>query len=118
MAFEYYMAQSLLNKDIDGFISQTGRLRGLGYSRLPVHYEEAMLVYMTHTDKDIVPEGYEISRETIGRLSGYLDILNTYGNNRKKASQMLYTEYGGTFWYYLNYINLPDQNEASVPEKK
>ncbi len=118
MAFEYYMAEALLNRNIDSFVSQIGRLRELGYSRIPVHYEEAMLVYMSHTEKDIVPEGYALSRETIGRLSGYLDIINTYGGNRKKASQMLYPEYGGTYWYYLNFINLPDQNEASVPEKK
>jgi hypothetical protein len=118
MAFEYYMAEALLNRNIDSFVSQIGRLRELGYSRIPVHYEEAMLVYMSHTEKDIVPEGYELSRETIGRLSGYLDVLKTYGDNRKKASQMLFPEYGGTYWYYLNFINLPDQNEASVPAKK
>lgn len=108
MAFEYYMAETLLNRDIDRFILQTGRLRELGYPRIPVHYEEAMLVYMSHTDKDIVPEGYEISRETVLRLSGYLKLLNTYGNNRVKASQMLYPEYGGTYWYYLNFVNLPE----------
>ncbi len=118
MAFEYYMAQTLLDKNIDKFISQIGRLRELGYSRLPVHYEEAMLVYMTHSDKDIVPEGYSLSRETIGRLSGYVDIINTYGDNRKKASRMLFPKYGGTYWFYLNFINLPDQNEASAPAKK
>jgi hypothetical protein len=118
MAFEYYMAETLLNRDIDRFVSQIGRLRELGYSRIPVHYEEAMLVYMSHTEKDIVPEGYALSRETIGRLSGYLDILKTYGDNRKKASRMLYPEYGGTYWFYLNFVNLPDQNEASVPARK
>jgi hypothetical protein len=118
MAFEYYMAQNLLDKNIDGFIAQLGRLRELGYSRIPVHYEEAMLVYMSHTDKDIAPEGYALSRETIGRLSGYLDIINKYGNDRKKAARMLYPEYGGTYWFYLNFINLTEKNETSVPEKR
>jgi hypothetical protein len=118
MAFEYYMAQNLLNKNIDKFISQIDRLKELGYTRIPVHYEEAMIVYMRHSDKDIVPEGYSLSRETIGRLSGYIDIINTYGDNRKKAAQMLYPEYGGTYWFYLNFVNLPDQNNASASAKK
>jgi hypothetical protein len=118
MAFEYYMAQNLLNKNIDRFISQIDKLKELGYTRIPVHYEEAMLVYMSHSDKDIVPEGYSLSRETIGRLSGYIDIINTYGDNRKKAAQMLYPEYGGTYWFYLNFVNLPDQNNASASAKK
>jgi hypothetical protein len=118
MAFEYYMAQTLLDKNIDGFIAQLGRLRELGYSRIPVHYEEAMLVYMSHTDKDIAPEGYTLSRETIGRLSGYLGIINKYGNDRKKAARMLYPEYGGTYWFYLNFVNLTEKNDNSVTEKR
>jgi hypothetical protein len=118
MAFEYYMAQNLLNKNIDGFVSQIGRLRELGYTHIPVHYEEAMLVYMSHSEKDIVPAGYSLSRETIGLLSGYVEIINNYGNNRNKTSQMLFPKYGGTYWYYLNFFNLPDQNQVSVPAKK
>ncbi len=118
MAFEYYMAQVLLNKDIDNFAANISKLRELGYSRIPVQYEEAMLVYMKHTGKNIVPAGYTISRETLSRLSGYLEILNTYGSDRRKSSQMLFREYGGTYWFYLNFVNLPDENNASASAKK
>jgi hypothetical protein len=118
MAFEYYMAQVLLNKDIDNFAANISKLRELGYSRIPVQYEEAMLVYMKHTGKNIVPVGYSISRETLSRLSGYLEILNTYGSDRRKSSQMLFREYGGTYWFYLNFVNLPDENNASASAKK
>ncbi len=103
MAFEYYMAQSLLNKDIDRFAAGLSKLRELGFLRLPVNYEEAILVYMSHSKKNIIPEGYSISRETVSRLSGYLKIMNNCGNDRRKAFQMLYPDYRGTYWFYLNF---------------
>ena len=106
MAFEYLMAQKLLVKDIDGFVSLTGRIAELGFKRIPVHYEEAMLLYMNHTGRNIVPEGYSISRETIDRFSAYFRALNNIGSDRKKASQILFRDYGGTYWYYLNFINV------------
>jgi Family of unknown function (DUF6057) len=110
MAFEYYMAYLLLNKDLDAFTANIGRIKELGYTRIPVHYEEALLVYMSHVKKNIVPAGYEISRETISRLSGYLKILNSSGNNRQLAAKSLFKTYGGTYWFYLNFVNLPDQS--------
>jgi len=109
MAFEYYMAWLLLNKDLNAFAANVYRIRDLGYRYIPVHYEEAMLAYMSHAKKDIVPVGYEISRATIDRLSGYLKTYNSAGGNRNLAARSLFKLYGGTFWFYLNFINLPNQ---------
>jgi hypothetical protein len=105
MAFEYFMASKLLNKDIDGFVSMIPRLRDLGYQRIPAHYEEAMIVYMNHTGKNIVPSGYTISRETMEKLSGFAGAISKYGNNRSSAAKMLFHDYGGTYWYYLSFTN-------------
>lgn len=104
MAFEYYMASLMLNKDLDAFASNVYRLGDLGYSYIPVHYEEAMLAYMDHTKKNIVPAGYSISRETLIRLSGYLEIYNS-ARDRNSAARSLYKEYGGTYWFYMNFVN-------------
>jgi len=104
MAFEYYMASLMLNKDLDAFASNVYRLGDLGYSYIPVHYEEAMLAYMDHTKKNIVPAGYSISRETLMRLSGYLEIYNST-RDRNSAARSLYKEYGGTYWFYMNFVN-------------
>lgn len=117
MAFEYYMAWLLLNRDLDTFAANVYRLKDLGYSRIPVHYEEAMLVYMSHTKKNIVPEGYKISAETINHLSGYLKIVNSSGSNMRLASQSLFKNYGGTYWFYLNFVNISGQREAANTAK-
>ncbi len=104
MAFEYYMAYLLLSRDLDNFAENVFRLKDLGYSCIPVHYEEAMLAYMDHTKKNIVPAGYSISRETLRRLSGYLEIYNSAAD-RNLAARSLYKNYGGTYWFYLNFVN-------------
>jgi hypothetical protein len=112
MAFEYYMAWLLLNKDLDTFADNIYRIKELGYSHIPVHYEEAMLAYMDHTKKNIIPAGYQISQETLRRLSGYLQIYNSSGNDRRRTAQSLFKNYGGTYWFYMNFFNLQDQRDA------
>jgi hypothetical protein len=108
MAFEYYMASLLLNRDLDAFAANIFRIKDLGYSYIPAHYEEAMLVYMDHTKKNIVPDGYSISRETLKRLSGYLKIFNS-ARDRNQAARSLYKDYGGTYWFYMNFVNIAEQ---------
>jgi hypothetical protein len=112
MAFEYYMAWLLLNKDLDTFADNIYRIKELGYSHIPVHYEEAMLAYMDHTKKNIIPDGYQISQQTLNRLSGYLTIYNSSGNDRRRTAQSLFKNYGGTYWFYMNFFNLQDQRDA------
>jgi hypothetical protein len=108
MAFEYYMASLLLNRDLDAFAGNIFRIKDLGYSYIPVHYEEAMLAYMDHTKKNIVPDGYSISSETLKRLSGYLKIFNS-ARDRNQAARSLYKDYGGTYWFYMNFVNITEQ---------
>jgi Family of unknown function (DUF6057) len=105
MAFEYYMASLLLTRDLDKFAENIFRLKDLGYSSIPVHYEEAMLAYMDHTKKNIVPEGYSIRRETIDRLSGFVEIINS-SSSRNSAARSLYRDYGGTYWFYMNFATV------------
>jgi hypothetical protein len=117
MAFEYYMAWLLLNKDLDAFASNIYRIKDLGYSYIPVHFEEAILAYISHTKKNIVPEGYEISRETLNRLSGFVKIFNSSGNDRRRVAQSLSRNYGGTYWFYLNFFNINDQRDDAKASK-
>lgn len=106
MSFEYYMASLLLNKDLDRFVMELYRLKELGYSNIPVHYEEAMLAYMDQTKKNIVPSGYSISSETLIRLSAFINTFNSSGSDRNLAARSLYKDFGGTYWFYLNFANI------------
>jgi len=109
MAYEYFMASLLLDKNITAFISYITSLKSYHFKEIPVHYEEAMLVYMSQTQKNIVPEGYKIRETTI---RSFKDYSNDYSNARSSISgdlnlmaQKLYKNYGKTYWYYLHFTN-------------
>ncbi len=103
MAFEYQMAGFLLNKDIAGFASNIYRLKELGYRKIPVNYEEALLFSMTFFKKNLVPEGYSIRPETIQRKNDYIAQISRCGGDRDMAARELRKQFGHTCWYYLHF---------------
>lgn len=106
MAFEYMMASFLLTKNMNGFAANIYRLKELGYDRIPVHFEEAIIIFTGVTKKNIVPEGYAISQATQQRFHAYAEILNMYGDNMNMAVKALNRDFGNTFWFYMQFINL------------
>lgn len=106
MAFEYFMSSMLLEKNLGGFASNIYRIKELEYKFIPVHYEEAILVYMHYSKKNIIPEGYSISKTTLTNFFEYVNMVTSFGNNRKLAADKMYRKYGKTFWYYLEFSNL------------
>lgn len=108
MAFEYMMASFLLTKNMNGFAANINRLKELGYDRIPVHFEEAIIIFTGVTKKDIVPEGYAISQATQQRFHTYAEILNMYRDNMDMAVKALNRDFGNTFWFYMQFVN-PEQ---------
>lgn len=109
MVFEYLMSSLLLDKNLGGIVENIYRLKELGYKSIPVHYEEALLAYMSYTKKDVVPEGYVIRMDTRNRLSDYASMINSFGDNTNAAARAMYGKYGKTYWYYLTFINNQSQ---------
>jgi hypothetical protein len=109
MVFEYLMASFLLDKNLEGFAANIYRVKDLGYKTLPVHYEEALIAYMSYANIDVVPEGYTISQATRNWLSDYAATIYTYGNNIDLAAREMYSKFGKTYWYYLKFINSQSQ---------
>jgi hypothetical protein len=109
MAYEYLMASLLLDKNLTAFTSYITSLKSFHFKELPVHYEEAMLVYMSQIQMNIVPEGYKIRETTI---RSFKDYFNDYSNARSSFSgdlnlmaRKLNKNYSKTYWYYLNFTN-------------
>jgi len=109
MVFEYFMASLLLDKNLGDFAANIYRLKELGYRSIPVHYEEALLAYMSLAKKNIVPEGYTIAPATRNRLSDYAGTIYSFGSNAKMAAREMYSKFGKTYWYYLEFINIQPQ---------
>jgi hypothetical protein len=105
MAFEYNMAYMLLDKNLKGFAENIYRLKELGYKSIPVHFEEALLAYMSYTKENVVPEGYSISLTTQKLFNEYAKMFFSFNGNPEKSARALYSKFGSTYWYYLKFIN-------------
>jgi hypothetical protein len=105
MAYEYLLASLLLDRNIDDFVKVVPDLKNYGYSRLPLHIEEAMIFYNFYERKNIIPPGYSIRQETINKFNDYARIYSMYRNNRQVAAYELRKKYGNTYWYYLQFPN-------------
>lgn len=103
MAFEYWMASCLLSRNLDGIAAQIGRLGELGYDRIPVHYEEALLLYNGLNKTAFVPEGFSISQDTRDRFHRYATVFAANRHSLEKASKALHKDFGQTFWYYMQF---------------
>jgi len=103
MAFEYFMSSLLLEKDINTFAANIYRLREFDFKEIPVHYEEALMVYMAGAKTNIVPEGYTIRESTKQRFNDYLKTYASYSGDPDLVSQYLSKRFGKTFWFYLQF---------------
>jgi hypothetical protein len=95
----------LLDKNIDGFARAILRLKNYGYTRLPVHIEEALLFYNFYKRQNVIPEGFSFRPETITRFNAYATAYTKFRSDRAAASYVLKKKYGNTYWYYLQFIN-------------
>jgi hypothetical protein len=103
-AFEYKIAFMLLKKNYNGIAHELPKFEKFGFTRLPVHIEEAAIA-LAVSNKGKLPEmGHlSISKSTEQRWGQYLSILQQYGNDVKSAEPALKRRFVDTFWYYVFY---------------
>jgi hypothetical protein len=105
MAYEYYLANLLLSKDMATFAKEISRLKELGYKDIPVHFEEAILWYIGYSKQNIIPEGYGIRNSTLQRFKAYTYAYSAYKGSAELRAQSMVKEFGTTFWFYFHFIN-------------
>jgi hypothetical protein len=100
MAYQYLMAFYLINKDLGNFMNRVPMMNDLGYTSIPVGYQEAiMYVIGLTTENPMKNVPYQISNDTKLRMQAYANIYTS----RKDAQEILRKSYSGTYWYYLHY---------------
>jgi hypothetical protein len=111
MAFEYLMAFYLLSGNLSQFANEIGRLKDLGYTEIPRHYQEALLLYIAVSGKRDISslKGYKIDGKIIERFKNFQDILKKFGGNKSLARQELYKYHRNTYWFYSIYYKLKEQ---------
>jgi hypothetical protein len=112
MAFEYYMSSLLLDKNLTAFADNISRIKAFGYKEIPVHYEEALLIYMGYVKKNVLPEGYGIHKLTVQRFKDYAKAYSSRSGN----PQYFHKSFGNTYWFYFHFINNRiSSNESNHP---
>jgi hypothetical protein len=116
MAFEYYMSLLLLDKDLNAFAANIDRIKDFGYREVPVHYEEALLLYMGYAKKNVLPQGYGIRKSTVQRFKDYAKAYSSRSGSPETAAQSFHKSFGDTYWFYFHFINnRASSNESSHP---
>ncbi len=103
-AFEYKLAFMLLKKDYMGISAQLEGLGKYGFTKIPVHIQEAAEAYKTLNLGPLPNEGtLRPDPRTAQRFNQFLQTFQQYGNNLKSAEPALRQKFGNTFWYYAFY---------------
>ncbi len=102
-AFEYLMAWFMLEKNIQGLVNEVGRIRGLSYSRIPRHIEEALLIYNIGTG--MMPDlgTLKISQESIDRYRQYEIYIDPYAGTVSSGPKEIQKRNRDTFWFYFEF---------------
>jgi hypothetical protein len=103
-AFEFFMAYTMLSRELYLFVQEFGRINGFGYAHIPTRWEEALIMYMIGKgQREPVFAGRAIRQETIRRFNDFQGILTSFNNDRISAKNALAGKYGDTYWFFLLY---------------
>lgn len=100
MAFEYLMSDLLLSNNVVRFVDNLKFIRHFKYPEMPPAYQEALYIYKLGVDGETFSKsGFNVSENTEKRFQRY------YSLYKNRQMQRLKTEFGNTYWYYLNFIS-------------
>ncbi len=103
MAFEYLMGWLLLTRQLDKFVGNLSHLDDFEYTRIPRHYEEAILLYSYARRKTVDLHGRQISSESQQSFSEFNRILSMYASDTQAAYNHLASKHGDTYYFYHVY---------------
>jgi len=112
MAYEYLMADHLLNKWFDAFVKHIRYLDNFGYEDIPRHYQEAILVYTAQTGKPIDLGNRKIAYETKRRFDDFRNIVRANKNEPVTKQKVLLKDFSDTYYYYCYFTSIDDSGRA------
>jgi len=100
-AVDYHFAWLLIQKNIPEVVKNLPLLERAGYSRMPLHIDEAAtgfkLVKMGEFPR---MQKLDISAPVAQRFDHFYRLLQQYNSSKQQAQQALSKEYGQSFWFY------------------
>lgn len=101
-AFEYMMSWLLLSKNVEILANNIRLMKKMGYTRIPRHIEEAIMIY--YNSKGVFPDmgGLTVSNETFLRFDQYFATYMTARQNPSTFKEKM-QKFNNTFWYYFHF---------------
>ncbi|UCC23491.1 MAG: hypothetical protein JSW23_05420 [Planctomycetota bacterium] len=124
MAFEYLMAWYLLNGRLEDFIQNLNRLDDFGYTDIPRHYAEAILLYTGITGRIVDLHGRKINMQTVSRFADFMQRTQSYKHHLQNAfkgapndagdfdslsDSYNLSDFEDTYYYYYLLVGLQQQ---------
>jgi hypothetical protein len=100
LAFEYLIASMLLRNERGELIRRLPRLKPLGYTELPRHYAEAVLVESLKTGRTVETCGWTIDPNVQRQFSEIRRLVTESGGNDQVLFGTLAPRYGDTYMFY------------------
>ena len=102
-AIEYYLAGLLLTKKVEIAVNNIRNMKTSGYTRIPRHIEEAVMIY--YNSQGVFPDlgGLTINPETQARFNQYFAAYVGARQNPALLKEKMQANFGNTFWYYFHF---------------
>jgi hypothetical protein len=102
-AFEYLMSWLLLSKEVEILVNNIRLMKKIGYTRIPEHIEEAIMIY--YNSQGTFPDlgGLSISNGTVLRFEQYFGAYMKARQNPGTMKEKMQKQFGNTFWYYFHF---------------
>lgn len=104
MAYEYAVAWLLLTKDLPGFTRLFNTCHNAVASRIPRHYEEAILLAKALNRGTVDLSAGSIGRESQDRFTSFMKALQPFGRDMAAARKSLRKSFGDSYFYYYFFI--------------
>ena len=96
LAYEYLMAEYLLTGDLDNFANYVGWGEQLGYTAIPRHFQEALVLRWSMRHEQGEPMPAQVSPSIVQRFSQFISYIKSPTITREGLAQ----NYGDTYWCY------------------
>jgi hypothetical protein len=102
-AIEYYLAGLLLTKKVEIAVNNIKNMEESGYTRIPRHIEEAIMIY--YNSMQVFPDigGLPFSDKTMKRFDQYFAAYIEARNNPALLKEKMQERFSNTFWYYFHF---------------
>ena len=102
-AFEYKMARLMFEKDLPALVNEVKKMKGMGYTHIPIHIEEAIVEYISINRDFPDLAGLTVNPQTELRYRNLGSVYNLNRGNKSRLEKEMKKEGGNTFWYYYQF---------------